>query len=593
VIRAIETGTRLILEGDDVSLRTLIDATKYRPEGYFHSDKYQVYKMTNGEKGWDGWVRVLRKAGPGKAECLRGIQHRIFRAAEKKGIRVDRQSMLPRPFVDMVADDIPDDIVKASFKLDAYQKECVVAWLKHAIGINQVTVAGGKTVMLCTAAAMVKRTYPKAQFLYITPTERLVKQVYDEARKFLPGWDIGRYGGGQAKDARNSTAKDMVVCTQAILHRNYVKLAKEGFFKRFMCVLVDEVHHACSESMQNILLSVPAFFRFGASDTTKEDDEGKFAIIEGLVGPVYERIEAGSLIDRGRTAKPHIYIVDCPEWKDKYVQVPTKALPDTDAWFLNDGQWHRGVYTGPIYEYDELGKVKLRTEKVLKDQEDWADPSEPEYDKEKVPITVPGRHEILFEGQHYEIASSWCLLDRAYDRGIIQFKDRNNLIVEWVKYFAVERNLRTLVVATRTTHALILEGLIKKITDPAKVFLLLGEATTKERDETFEAYKKTPGAVLISPLVKEGVSINEIKAGVIADYVVSWEVARQLIGRFTRKKESENYAEIVWFIDRQHPVYRRNSLKLFDKLASIRGYTFYHPCQGPSSIPEAKRYEAD
>lgn len=85
---------------------------------------------------------------------------------------------------------------------------------------------------------------------------------------------------------------------------------------------------------------------------------------------------------------------------------------------------------------------------------------------------------------------------------------------------------------------------------------------------------------------RAGVSINEIRAGIVADYVADHEAANQIVGRFIRKKKTDNRAHIVWFVDNQHPTYRRGCTAMFRKLEKIDGYTFYHPVTDPSSVPE-------
>jgi superfamily II DNA or RNA helicase len=97
--------------------------------------------------------------------------------------------------------------------------------------------------------------------------------------------------------------------------------------------------------------------------------------------------------------------------------------------------------------------------------------------------------------------------------------------------------------------------------------------------------------VLISPLLKEGVSINELEAGVIADFVADSEVMNQYIGRFIRKKEEENKAEIVIFVDRQQRRFKTASIALLKKLSRIKGYLFYYPCSSPGSHENATVYD--
>jgi len=184
----------------------------------------------------------------------------------------------------------------------------------------------------------------------------------------------------------------------------------------------------------------------------------------------------------------------------------------------------------------------------------------------------------------HEIESRWCLLDRMYDRAIIQFKSRNAMIVEWARYFN-RKGWSTVVVATRTTHVYILEALLKQALGEAAVEILVGKDSPAERDAMFDWFKATPGAVLITPLVKEGVSINEIRAMIVADHVADFEVARQIIGRAMRpKKGKDNRAHVVWFWDKQHTVLRRGCSKIFNQLARVEGFEFYHPCVGPEGV---------
>jgi superfamily II DNA or RNA helicase len=112
-------------------------------------------------------------------------------------------------------------------------------------------------------------------------------------------------------------------------------------------------------------------------------------------------------------------------------------------------------------------------------------------------------------------------------------------------------------------HILILETLIGEMLGKDQVRILFSDHTPSQRDDAFNWFRHTPGHVLISPLLKEGVSINEIRGGVIADYVGGWEPMNQLIGRFIRKKKGENEAHITAFIDVQHPALRRGSRRVF------------------------------
>lgn len=531
--------------------------------------------MSNGEKGWDGFsypLQIKRKEdGSRFGTIFRGHLKEVLLQAETLNIALDTSEVFDRPFTGLQVDDLPDDLIEADFSLDDQQKICIVQWLESVIGINRASVSSGKTAMFAATSSFLKRYHPDARFIYITPSERLVRQSMKEMRKFLPTWNISQFGGGK----RDPDGKDMVICTSAMINTHFTVLHKKGWFNTFMCVLFDESHHAASPSNQKILLSIPAFFRFGASDSTKEDNKEKFTTIVGLLGPILEhQVKAGSLIEAGRIAKPFIYVVDMKEWVHKYDAVPHQAEKDTPAFVLTqDFQWKQAVYKGPVYKTDDS-----MPDAIARDHRGNF-------------ITEMNKHHMVFDEMDHHVDSRWCLLERTYDKAIIRFKARNQLICDWVKYWSQSEGYRTLVVATRTTHVLILQSMLKAMVPPDLVRILFSAHDSRERDKTFDWFKSTPQAILVTPLVKEGVSINEIEAGVVADHVVDHEVANQIIGRFIRKKEGDNEAHITWFIDNQHHVMRRNSIKLFRKLEKIKGYGFFHPCRTPEDLPLASYHE--
>lgn len=566
MITLYENATHLLITADSSQLRDISDEFKFQPNGYMFAPSYERFKVSKGREGWDGYIRPMKRLTDTSGQFLRGYKLSVIEYLEDRGFKYDARKLLPQPFAGLTEQDVPPDIIAGSFELDDDQRRCIADWLAHGIGVNKVTVSGGKTAMFAGAAAMIRRKYPKARFLYLTPSERLVRQVTKEMKKFLPGWDIGQFGGGK----KELKAADMVVCTVAMLSKHYVALSSHKWFASFMAVLYDEVHHCGSKTSKKVLEEIPAYFRLGASDSMKEDDPVRSRDILGLFGPILNDVTAAPLIDKGRIAVPHIYIVDDLNWNNRFRLVNYSPAPGSKAFMLVEGKWELGTYRGPVYELDAKGVVKTKTVTT----NEW-DEEAGEWKTALEPIIVQGLHRIEFEGTTIEMDSRWCLLDRMYDKCVIQFKERNDAIIEWTKYF-VEQDLPTLVVCTRTLHIYILEALMKKQLDPERVAILFGEASPKERDETFEWFRSTPGSVLITPLVKEGVSINEIGAMVVADYVSNWEVANQIIGRAIRQKESGR-AEIVWFRDRQHPVMRRGCNAMFKNLEKIQGYQFYDP----------------
>ena len=508
MITLYESAAQLVVTGNSNEIDELVEDFKFRPEGYFYSPLYERFRVTKGKEGWDGYSRPLKKLSPSAGSILRGRKQEVLGLCNMHGYKVNTDKLLVSPFSDLRLEDVAGDLIAGDFILDDHQRLCIHRWLVSGIGVNRVTVSGGKTAMYGGAAALIKSRFPTARFLYLTPAERLVRQVTKEMKKFLPGWDIGQFGGGH----HDHDAQDMVVCTVAMLSKHFIMLKQDKWFSSFIALLYDEVHHCSSKTSQKVVLEVPAFFRLGASDTMKEDNQSQHNTIIGLFGPILNDVKAAPLMERGRLAKPHIYVVDVPEWKNKFRDVSYTPSKQTKAFVLLEGEWKKAIYLGPVYDVDDKGKVKTKSVATAERNEDgtWV--------KEDEPIIIQGLHRIQLEGteEEYEVDSRWCLLERLYDRSIIQFKERNELIVKWAKTYS-DQQLPTLVVCTRTLHIYILEALLKAAIKPELVDILFGQDTPATRDDRFNWFRNTPGAVLVTPLVKEGVSINEIQAGVIAD----------------------------------------------------------------------------
>lgn len=584
-----ERAVTLRVEATWEESKALCAAFSYQHPSAERILSHQLWLSTTGEQGWDGSLNPFDYIKGEPAMLLnRGHLDELVVKLEKLQMPF-KLELLPRPFEGCTVDDIPDDLITAEFALDHGQRNSIAMWLTHAIGINKMAVNSGKTATFAGAVAMVKTRFPKARFVYITASERLVRQAFTDLTGFLPDLHITQYGGGK----QDNTGRDVVVCTLAMLRKHHQALKSGGWLKTFMGVLVDESHHAASESFQQVLKSIPAYFRFGASDSLKAEDIIASTTIRGLLGPVRSVVAATRLMDEGRSARPHIYLVDIHEWKNRFAKVPLEARKNSLAWAWFEGNPDpvRGVYEGPLIEVDAKGNPVFVDKPMVVDAVivDERVVEEQRIVMQKVPKKVPGWHLISVAGKVHEVASVDCLLERSYDRAIIRFEERNKLIVEWAQHFS-KQGKPTVVVATRTTHVLLLESMLAAALGADKVKSLYSVHSSSVRDAAFKWLREEPGAVLVSPLVKEGVSINSIRAIIVADVVADWEVANQIIGRGVRRKEEGNKCEIVWFVDRQHPRYSKNAIQVMDKLQAIKGFVYYHPCSSPDVLHQALVY---
>ncbi len=556
-----ETATRILISGSGGELKLISDHFRFRPPDYWRSPRYQIYVESGGERGWNGFIYPANRQHDGSLVLGRGHKDELIRLLSDEGVETDIEKLLESPFKGITVDDIPDDILPGfEHELDHDQRLCIAALLKHAFGCVRVTVSGGKTALFYSLAAMIRRRHPTARFLYLVPTERLVQQATENGKTYLPEWDITQFGG----DKKDNTGKDVVVATVATVTKRFEQLKRDGWLKTFTGLLVDEAHHAASgKTWKEAILSIPAFYRFGASDGLKNERKSDLELgitLRGLLGPERNSVLLMPLIRSSRVAKPYIYLVNVKGWSGRFDDVPHTPKPGTTAWAIIGDDWKKGTYVCPAFDVNEDDEFVERS----------------------------GWQRLMIDDEEMEVESRWCLLKRAYDEGIIRFKERNELVVQWAKHFS-KQGKPTLVIATRTPHVYILQTLLQEAGMEPRV--LTGMSSSSERDETFDWLVSTPGSILISPIVKEGVNLPELRAGVIADSIASPDLARQVIGRFIRKKpEGSNYAEVVMFVDRQYKSARHNSIALVRELENVRAYSFYYPCAGPDSI--GKLYEA-
>ena len=446
-----EKSSFLYLTGDNNDLYTLSDALKFKHPNAWNIDLYRLWRNTDGKKGWDGMIKPLKIDRSGVGVILRGHKDDLLARMAKMKINLDRNSkLLDSPFKDMTTDDIDPRCIAGEFPLDQNQIQCILQWLRHGTGIGKIAVNGGKTAAFAGFAATLKQHMGDARFVYITDRERLQSQVGGEMPKFLPGWDITKFGGGD----NDCEGKDLVVCTLAMLRKHKDDLQAMGWFNTFNAVMFDESHHAAADSSEDLVCRFGgAFFKVGASDTIKEEDPIAQMRVTGLLGPVRMQVDQLELIEAGRSAQPHIYIVDPPGWRGRHEATPYQPEIGSKAWALINGSpdLTPGIYKGPVMKLDDVtGEVVTKKTRVLEGTK---------FVSVTAPVTVPGLHTIEIGGVDYEVDSSYCLLDRSVDVSIVRFKERNELITEWSTFFA-KQGKRTLVVATRLMHTLILETLI-------------------------------------------------------------------------------------------------------------------------------------
>jgi superfamily II DNA or RNA helicase len=107
----------------------------------------------------------------------------------------------------------------------------------------QPTGAGKTVEMLCLVREVVARFGWKA--IAVEPTRELVRQTVSRAKQFIPHCSFGPFGRG-----RQFESLDLVVSTAGSLNEKGLSRIDPSHFQ---LVLIDEAHHAASESYEMIL----------------------------------------------------------------------------------------------------------------------------------------------------------------------------------------------------------------------------------------------------------------------------------------------------------------------------------------------------
>src|SRR6478609_8248827 len=106
VLTVDETATILDVRGDKVVMDALDMHFAYNPEGYWRAESYQRWRESDGKKGWDGYIRPLKRRLHTRGIIQRGHLAEIQDWCLKSRVKIVGK-VLPRPFEHVTADDIP------------------------------------------------------------------------------------------------------------------------------------------------------------------------------------------------------------------------------------------------------------------------------------------------------------------------------------------------------------------------------------------------------------------------------------------------------------------------------------------------------
>jgi len=205
-------------------------------------------------------------------------------------------------------------MISISCKLRDYQINAISTSLKKKRGIIYAPTGSGKTVI---AAALISSI---SSCIFIVHTRALLEQQRKNLKNLL-GEEIGILGSGERE------INKIMVCTiQSLSNLEKRELKK---FEHYQMLLVDEAHHAHSDSYQKILRIIKAPYRFGLTATphqlwTKEE----YMKTTAFIGPIIYKVRYQELEKKGFLACPIVYIftINHPRLNSNWSEIYKRSI---------------------------------------------------------------------------------------------------------------------------------------------------------------------------------------------------------------------------------------------------------------------------
>lgn len=180
-----------------------------------------------------------------------------------------------------------------------HQQAAVREIIRHQQGVYEAPTGSGKTV---TCIAFLTSVNPRKTLILVDQIGLLHQWRAELARWLgLDPMQIGQIGDKQW----NEGARITVGTVQTI---RKLKYEDYDFFREFDCVIVDECHHVAAETIQWVVGSFTAKFRFGVSATPDRKND-KFEFVLNVLGEVFHRDDETVLREAGVLMRPTVKVV--------------------------------------------------------------------------------------------------------------------------------------------------------------------------------------------------------------------------------------------------------------------------------------------
>lgn len=237
-----------------------------------------------------------------------GLLPRVKHHLERLGIayRIDEQRRKIRLRADLVGKFHFRDGSKIEVR--AEQVETVAKAISSGRGIIHCATNFGKTEVAAAIIAEYFEQKEKApRVFFLIHRKGLVKQTYTRFVKHLKdGIPIVMMGGGK----RGVPTDGVLVSTTQTASKMVARVALRRFLSRCDILFIDEFHLNKAWQASRLVAQCSAPMRFGLSGTIDRKNKIKLFHYTGMTGPIIAEVRNKELVEKGRSAKPIIRLVE-------------------------------------------------------------------------------------------------------------------------------------------------------------------------------------------------------------------------------------------------------------------------------------------
>lgn len=190
------------------------------------------------------------------------------------------------------------------FELRDYQIDAATKLIQAEQGVYEAPAGSGKTATLLGLMALVQQ-----RTVVIVDKANLLEQWRARAAKFLGlslDLDDPRSVGKIGEDVWEE--RDLTICLRQTLWSRLWEMQATDWFSNKGLTVLDEVHHAASDTLSEITREAGTWMLFGASATpAKSETKGK--IVYSVVGPIVARTSRELLYEKKVLIQPTVEVI--------------------------------------------------------------------------------------------------------------------------------------------------------------------------------------------------------------------------------------------------------------------------------------------